>query len=87
MLAELQNSFSINTAEELFAAAAASGDHLQDILGLDEFTWDEIMERVSDALDPNVRELLAEPLPSPYGKGAVLKRNAKLPVDYEKYLA
>jgi hypothetical protein len=86
VLRRLRDDFSITTAEELISAAANSAPHLRSALELDLHRWNDLVQRAYDAVEPSIRDFLAEPLASPFGKGAVLNETENLPPDYQKYL-
>ena len=85
ILDRLGAEFSITTAEELVAASANRAAHLRNALNLTKQEWDDMVRLAYNAVDPSVRDFLAESLVSPFGKGAVLTRTEKLPDDYPTY--
>jgi hypothetical protein len=86
ILNRLRDEFSITTAEELVSAAANRASHLRHALNLTLEQWIDLLLPAYQAVKPSVRDFFAEPLASPFGRGAVLNKTENLPADYQSYL-
>ena len=86
LLDYLCEGFSITTAEELISATANGAIHLRSALDLKSDEWNDLVHRAYTAVEPSIRDFLAEPLASPFGKGAILNDIENLPPDYRIYL-
>ena len=83
----LRDEFSITTAEELISAAANRAAHLRRALDLTLDEWIALVLPAYEAVEPTIRDFLAERLVLPFGKGAVLNETESLPDDYPNYLS
>ena len=86
ILDHLCDEFSITTAEELVSASANCAAHLRNALDFPRHEWDDLVRLAYNAVEPSIRDFLAEPLVSPFGKGAVLCKSQNLPGEYLRYL-
>lgn len=87
ILDRLREEFSITTAEELISAAANRASHLRRALDLSLNEWIDLVLPAYEAVEPAIRDFLAERLVLPFGKGAVLNETENLPRDYKNYLS
>jgi hypothetical protein len=86
ILDRLRDEFSITTAEELVSAAANRASHLRRALNLTLDQWIDLLLPAYEAVEPTLRDFFAEPLASPFGKGAALNKTENVPADYQNYL-